>query len=450
MNRGWMKQALPWCVGVAASASLIAAGMQQVPPLAHAEATSAAGIASAVTPAAEGAASGGPAGLHGFATKPRTAPKISEAEQKASSVPFKQPSQPLQGCQMRFSAVGASFTEANSEELQRDGKPGVWLQQDKVGDRSWAYWASQDPNLVLDGGWALGGQRTSDIADKVQRSWFPVDTRLVVLLGTNNLIQGGDNASARADIERIVRISGLSPDRVFLVQLPPSNVTPGAIAGYNEMLRTTARENGFHLVDANTFLNNGKGGYREGMTTDGIHLTRDNARLVGRSVAAAINATSGCQELPEFMAAAKENDLGKPQGVPRCNLPDGGCVQEFERGALRRSNSTKAAVIPRAVVAAWHEYGGVTALGDPLTDNTCDLPDEACRTRFERGSIVTVGDRTMVVRGAIADAWSTAGGVKGDLGLPRGDEECSVGTCTQSFAGGTVTWSPTAGTSIDS
>lgn len=430
-------RALPSLVGFLVAATLITVGALPLLGPARAEVPA---------PAPRPSATPAPVVVPPAPTPAATAP-ISEAEKRASSTGFKKPLRDLGTCEMRFSAVGASFTQANSP----GGDAGSPMLDGRVGDGSWAYWANEDPQLLLDGGWALGGQETGDIAERVRRSWFPVDTNLVILLGTNNLLHGTPIDQAPADIEKIVRVSGISPDRIYLVELPPSDVTPDLIDPYNAMLADTARANGYHLVDVSTFLNNGDGAYRAGATVDGIHLTKENAQLVGRSIAAAINANSGCRRLPAFDAAAAEHELGDPVDVPRCDLPDGGCVQLFERGALRRSNDEAPTLLPEPITAAWRAFG-VPALGYPTEDPVCGppdgLPDGACRTRFEHGTMYSRGADAWVVRGDILTAYREQQGPAGRLGLPTGNEQCTAEGCTQRFDGGTIGWTAATGARV--
>lgn len=379
-----MRNVMPFFVGIAAAATLIAAGWlpstdaaqalpsvdQQVTPASPAPSASGTpkGVAApgeegpksqatgAATPTPDATPTPTPTELP-EPTKPgdptpessveplsspaAPAPSISDAERRASNTEHKDPARKLETCEVRMSAVGASFTQANSESSGTRAD-GTWLREGDLGNGSWAYWADADDNVVVDGGWALGGSETGDIVQRVERSWFPVDTNLVILLGTNNLLHGSSIEAASADIERIARTSGLAPENIYVVQLPPSNITPDGIGPYNEMLAQTARANGYHVVDVSTFLDDGTGRYKDGATTDGIHLTQANARRVGQTIAANINANAGCRTIPEFEEFAADNDLGKALAPPNCDFPDGRCEQTFEGGTLVRSNTVDA------------------------------------------------------------------------------------------------------------
>src|SRR5690554_6407951 len=50
-----------------------------------------------------------------------------------------------------------------------------------------------------------------------------------------------------------------------------------------------------------------------------------------------------------------------------------------------------------------------------------------------------------VVTGNVLTTLSAAGGIEGPLGWPTAAQVCADGTCTQSFMGGVVTWSPAYG-----
>jgi lysophospholipase L1-like esterase len=172
---------------------------------------------------------------------------------------------------LRVAVVGDSNTVVLSPDFSGgDIDPGSWAAQLFTGD-----------DLVFAGGWAVSGSTTVDQA----AAFAPVESDvLVILSGTNDLAFGVPFAETAASLQRIADTSGAP--RVVVLAIPPiafsTNPTPRV---FNERLAALANENGWEYVDALAFLRDADGGWIDGTTTDGVHLSPDAQARFGANVA---------------------------------------------------------------------------------------------------------------------------------------------------------------------
>ncbi|MCZ2829772.1 hypothetical protein O2W14_13095 [Modestobacter sp. VKM Ac-2986] len=142
--------------------------------------------------------------------------------------------------------------------------------------------------------------------------------------------------------------------------------------------------------------------------------------------------------------------LGYPTADQVCGLRDGGCFQQFQKGAVYRSTATGARLVLAGPVAdRWARAGWENgALGYPTADATCGLRDGGCFQHFQGGSVyVSAATPATVVTGVLRDRWVASGWENGSLGYPTADQVCGLrdGGCFQQFQGGSVYWSPATG-----
>ncbi|MGY1767572.1 SGNH/GDSL hydrolase family protein [Geodermatophilus sp. SYSU D00779] len=164
-----------------------------------------------------------------------------------------------------FAVVGDSITAGG--EVISDARVG--------GSASWVPAAAEASRLSFVGGWAMPGATTEDARAAV----VPEDADvLVVMAGTNDVLQGRPWEESAANLESIAASAG---DRVVaVVTIAPSDVVPQARRAYNAALAPLALRHGWVLIDpwsdveaADRFV--------VGTTTDGTHLTDRAARTVG-------------------------------------------------------------------------------------------------------------------------------------------------------------------------
>ncbi|PPK94737.1 LGFP repeat-containing protein [Kineococcus xinjiangensis] len=122
-----------------------------------------------------------------------------------------------------------------------------------------------------------------------------------------------------------------------------------------------------------------------------------------------------------------------------------GAFQAFEGGSVFWCPGVGAHAVRGAIRDAWASAGGETGLlGCPTTSETA-LPRGAF-THFEGGSVYwSPATGAHLVRGAIRDAWARHGWEAGVLGYPVSDEYDLPSGRRSDFEGGYVTWSPGGG-----
>ncbi|WP_448626990.1 hypothetical protein [Geodermatophilus sp. URMC 64] len=142
--------------------------------------------------------------------------------------------------------------------------------------------------------------------------------------------------------------------------------------------------------------------------------------------------------------------LGYPTTDEACGLAAGGCYQKFQGGSIYWSKATSAHIVSRAdVLQAWgRQKWEAGVLGYPTGDTTCGLRDSGCYQKFQGGSVylsATYG--AQIVRGPVLDKWATRTWERGDLGYPTGDTTCGLrdAGCFQNFAGGAIYSSASTG-----
>ena len=142
--------------------------------------------------------------------------------------------------------------------------------------------------------------------------------------------------------------------------------------------------------------------------------------------------------------------LGYPTGEQKCYLKDGGCFQEFQKGAVYWSPATGAQPVLGSIREKWASTRWETGpLGYPTGAEWCGLSGKGCVQKFQGGSIYwsSASGAHVMVPGVIQDRWRARGADQGSLGYPTGDQSCYLkdGGCFQDFQKGAVYWSPATG-----
>ena len=155
-------------------------------------------------------------------------------------------------------------------------------------------------------------------------------------------------------------------------------------------------------------------------------------------------ATSGIR------AAAVNANLGTSTSAITCGLVNGGCFQNYTGGAVMWSPAAGAQVTPLGPVRdAWAAHGYETgSLGYPTSNEVCGLRNGGCFQNFQRGAIMwSPASGAHLSVGAIRQAWAARGYEGGSLAYPTSDEVCGLrnGGCFQNYQGGAILWSPASG-----
>lgn len=170
---------------------------------------------------------------------------------------------------IRLAVVGDSITEANSPDFNNG----------RIGDISWLTPVLGD-SITFAGGWADGGAPTETIAANVT----PYDADvLVIAAGTNDSFISFERTTAALD----AIVAKAEVPRVIVSAIPPNNTRPNLPTAFNAALQQLASERGWEFVDAAASLRDGEQ-YIDGYSLDGVHPTKDAARILGEGIRAAI------------------------------------------------------------------------------------------------------------------------------------------------------------------
>ncbi|SMQ70717.1 LGFP repeat-containing protein [Plantibacter sp. VKM Ac-1784] len=142
--------------------------------------------------------------------------------------------------------------------------------------------------------------------------------------------------------------------------------------------------------------------------------------------------------------------LGWPTGAASC--VSGVCTQSFQGGVVVVQSDGTGAVLQPQIAAAYTQAGGQSgALGAPTGSSVAiSGSTSGWVNAFVNGAIAwTATTGAAVLTGEIRAFYNTKGGVTGPLGWPTANQTCTGdGTCTQTFQGGTIQWSPATGGSV--
>ncbi|MBQ1445121.1 MAG: hypothetical protein IIZ13_14875 [Renibacterium sp.] len=145
--------------------------------------------------------------------------------------------------------------------------------------------------------------------------------------------------------------------------------------------------------------------------------------------------------------------LKYPTSGQVCGLKDNGCYQMYQGGAILNAASVGAQISKiGAIRGTWSRLGLENGrAGYPAGSEICGLKNNGCYQLFQGGAIIwspSTGAQFSPF-GSIRYTWANLGLENGALGYPTSNEQCSSATqCTQSFEGGTISWTSGIGTNV--
>lgn len=148
-------------------------------------------------------------------------------------------------------------------------------------------WGSTQPDLFrndfIDRG--LAGQTTMQMLDRFRADVIDLHPQVVhIIAGTNDIAGNTGPIELRwleANFETMVELAQAHHIRVVLGALPPSarfpwqpDLTPAAtIVAFDRWMADYARRKGLTFVDYHQLFEDGQGGFRAGLSEDGVHPT---------------------------------------------------------------------------------------------------------------------------------------------------------------------------------
>ncbi|MCU1569972.1 MAG: hypothetical protein JWR33_713 [Naasia sp.] len=134
------------------------------------------------------------------------------------------------------------------------------------------------PDIVLAGGWRRDAAETGAMAANLRP--FVADA-LVIMAGTNDVLQGVDPEDTVANIEKVSEKASVGV--VVLCAIPPSLPAPERATRLNEHLQQLAQERGWSWVDPWIPERDGDG-WKAGASPDGTHGTLTTYAKVGEVI----------------------------------------------------------------------------------------------------------------------------------------------------------------------
>ncbi|WP_427006813.1 LGFP repeat-containing protein [Pseudarthrobacter sp. H2] len=170
-------------------------------------------------------------------------------------------------------------------------------------------------------------------------------------------------------------------------------------------------------------------------------------------VAAEANAalSAGAQAIQDRWQGlgAATGTLGAAKAPATCGLKDGGCLQDFANGTIAWTATTGTQPVKGNILARWSALNGVDGkMGYPTNPETCGLPQGGCYQDYQGGAIIwSPATGAQPTWGPTRARWGTLNFVDGPMRYPTGDVTCGLpkGGCYQDYQGGAIIWSPATG-----
>jgi uncharacterized protein with LGFP repeats/GH25 family lysozyme M1 (1,4-beta-N-acetylmuramidase) len=150
-------------------------------------------------------------------------------------------------------------------------------------------------------------------------------------------------------------------------------------------------------------------------------------------------------------SAFENGAMGYPTSAVQCGLKDGGCYQNFQKGAIIWSQGTGAQLsVTGPIRTSWANSGfEAGSMGYPTSGQVCGLTAQGCYQNFQNGAILwsPAHGAYLSINGPVRTAWQKTGFEAGPLGYPTGNILCGLrnGGCFQSFQNGSIASSSVGG-----
>ncbi|WP_049829580.1 LGFP repeat-containing protein [Arthrobacter sp. RIT-PI-e] len=209
---------------------------------------------------------------------------------------------------------------------------------------------------------------------------------------------------------------------------------------------------GIRTAWGTTGYENGRLGYPTraeecGLTGGGCYQRDENGGIHGTPAIGA-RPTRGGIRTAWGTTGYETGGLGSPTGSEAGGPAGGGCYQKFQAGDTHPAPGVGAHPTRAGIRTAWANTGYERgSLRSPTGGEVCGLVKGGCYQNFQGGAIPWApGVGAHPPKGAIRTAWANTGYETGRLGYPTSSENCTTTTrCTQTYEGGTITWTPTTG-----
>lgn len=153
-----------------------------------------------------------------------------------------------------------------------------------------------------------------------------------------------------------------------------------------------------------------------------------------------------------WAASGYENGvMGYPTSAEICGLKNGGCFQNYQHGAIMWSPASGAAFSTfGAIRDYWQQQNFENGpLGYPTSNAPCGLRDGGCFQNYQGGTVMySPAAGTFGISGAMLREWQQSGYENGSLGYPTSKSICGLknGGCFQNFEQASILSSAATGT----
>jgi lysophospholipase L1-like esterase len=176
-----------------------------------------------------------------------------------------------------------------------------------MGDSITDNWINLQPEFfaagLVDRG--IGGQTTPQMLVRFRQDVLELRPAAVHIMAGTNDIAGNSGAATMATVQGHIRsmaeLARAHGIKVILASVPPAASFPWSpdrkptpqIRAMNAWLEAYARQNGFVFVDYYRAMADAAGGMKPGLSSDGVHPTREGYRVMAPLARAAIRAALG-------------------------------------------------------------------------------------------------------------------------------------------------------------
>ncbi|NWK94617.1 GDSL family lipase [Sphingobium lactosutens] len=163
-----------------------------------------------------------------------------------------------------------------------------------MGDSITDNWINQDPEMFADGlvDRGISGQTTAQMLVRFRNDVIALKPQVVHIMAMTNDIAGNTGAATMetvlGNIQSMAELADAHGIKVVIASVPPAGAFPWSpamkpapqIAAINTWLADYARSRGFTYVDYHSAMAQPDGAMKPGLSTDGVHPTKEGYAIM--------------------------------------------------------------------------------------------------------------------------------------------------------------------------
>ncbi|WIW90866.1 SGNH/GDSL hydrolase family protein (plasmid) [Sphingobium sp. V4] len=176
-----------------------------------------------------------------------------------------------------------------------------------MGDSITDNWINADPSMFTDGivDRGISGQTTAQMLVRFRNDVIALKPQAVHIMAMTNDVAGNTGAATMetvlGHIQSMADLARANGIKVIIASVPPAGAFPWSpamkpapqIAAINQWLAAYARANGFTFVDYHAAMAQADGAMKPGLSSDGVHPTKEGYAIMRPLAQAAIARTLG-------------------------------------------------------------------------------------------------------------------------------------------------------------